>query len=504
MNIHHFMNIAAGFGILLFSLRYFTSLIERGNRATLSRYMVQLAPSNFRALLLGIGFTVLVQASSVTIICAMSLVTAGLLSLNRGIMMTLGATIGTTIKGLVLFGSLGQVSACFVFFGTLASFYWRLSPKRVLADSSIIIGITIFGLSLVKNSLGALGEDMLLSHLQHQEGSFGVGGVLLGIGSGALLSVMLQSSSAILMTSLDMVHNGSMLSPSAVSLILGANIGTTSTALLLSLSSSQNGKRIALAHVIVKVIGVSMCVLFFKTFMTISHLGAQLVPGLESRGADLVSTSNTLFNVINAGVWWLFLPLLVRLLEKLIPHQKESISPIVSSELQKVLIKLPEHAFKELRKELYRNLQVIRDLRMKLRHGRRDWRESLNETFKSRQDIVKMTLNRLLKAHRYDKVVNAQAIRLLNLLAEIEICYEIVARFAKQMDEFEDLSNDRSLILVNQFQEECDAALERLHEQLQSSEYGDESVVQQEADPRFQELEKRVFSSVGFLKQIQG
>jgi phosphate:Na+ symporter len=141
--------------------------------------------------------------------------------------------------------------------------------------------------------------------------------------------------------------------PVAASVLIGANVGTTSTALIASLGHRAPARRLALAHLVVKALGAVWVILFFHTHLQLmdSVLG-NADPSLK------IAAFHTWFNAMNALTWWLLLPLLVRVMRKLVPETVDK-RAIFSSELIGLLSTMPERAIAECGKELSTAIQSL-------------------------------------------------------------------------------------------------------------------------------------------------
>lgn len=491
-------NLVAGFGILWFSLRYYTTAIRAGMRTQLYRSVLRFIPTNFRALLIGVLLTVLVQESSVTIILAMSLASLSLISLPRSIMMMLGATLGTTLKGVFFYDNLSYVGSVFIFIGTMVSFFFRNSGDRRLTDSVIMIGITIFGLSMVKSALRPLGDMDFFSQLFLISGESDLSSLIQGLGAGFSLSAVFQSSSVVLLTVLDLAKEGYLEAYSAVAMVLGANLGIVITSLIVSLYYSNQGKRVALAHLIVKAVGVLICTLFFRTFMTISQIFVEFLPAWAHQPHHLVSVSNVLFNSLNVLVWWLMLPLLVRSVERILPDDKTQSAPLQSPVLNQILMNLPKQVLREIKKEAILNLELVRYYLIKASDfslGGKERKSCLDE-YHLRQDLLKECLMKVTQKHPQDPLVLAQCPRLIELITETQVAFELIEKVTSlALDHKTSLD---SQVTLAEFKLHSSETLERIHQSLLNSER-----IPCDTDLSVTELKRRSSLSISLLDRIQ-
>jgi len=253
--------VLATISMFVFSLKGFSNELQIWVANRLKIWLGKITKTRFGGFLFGVILTALVQSSSVVTSIATAFVDAGVISFEQSLAILVGSNLGTTFTAwLVAFNITGMGSVLLVL-GTLLG--WL--PFRIhLAGKSIFyLGLILFSLNLINSSLIPLKESPLMVHiLEYSTNPW------LGVLSGIILTAMIQSSSAV--TGLAIVLAAQQIIPfsAALYLIVGCNVGTTSTALLASLKLNSAAKKTARANFIFNAAGL----LFFLPILPIlSH-----------------------------------------------------------------------------------------------------------------------------------------------------------------------------------------------------------------------------------------
>lgn len=313
------LSFLGGFGLFLFGMEYMGEGLQKAAGSKMKKLLGVLTNNRFLGVLVGAGVTALIQSSSATTVMVVGFVNAGLMSLKQAVGVIMGANIGTT------------VTAWIVSLGEWTSF---LKPS-VLAPICIVIGV-IINMSVKKQSVkhvgqivfgfGALflGLDMMsaaakpLSELEAIKDAFKLLGAnpILGILTGAIVTAVIQSSSASVSILQALATAALVPWDSAVYIILGQNIGTCITAILSSIGATKNAKRAATIHFLFNIIG---SILFaIVAFLSFKFVVPELV-GANTIEMTHISIIHTVFNIMNTIILFPFAGLLVYLAEKIIP-----------------------------------------------------------------------------------------------------------------------------------------------------------------------------------------
>jgi len=305
------IEVLGGLCLFLFGLYYGSKGLRRlaGNR--LRQLLFSLTANRFLGALVGIGVTVIFQSSSATITLLVSMASAGLLNVTQALGVVLGADIGTTVTVQILAFRLFDYALIVAVVGFALMNSWRR-----LRD----IGQVVFGFGLVFYSLKMVltAAEPLRLMPPVQQAFVAVAGVpWLALLLALVFTVLIRSSAATIGFVVGLSFTGLVDLRTAVPFILGANLGTTFNAVIASWRGGAEAKRIAVGHVLFKLVVVVLCLVFLDPLTRLFRLTSNNLP-------RQIANSHTLINVL-AGL--LFLPLLgplERLLKRLVPETRPS------------------------------------------------------------------------------------------------------------------------------------------------------------------------------------
>ncbi|MBW1799246.1 MAG: Na/Pi cotransporter family protein, partial [Deltaproteobacteria bacterium] len=249
--------------------------------------------------------------------------------------------------------------------GVLLKFFSGKKKRIYLGDVLLGFGLVFYGLSTMKAGFAPLKNNPSFISFFGRFSAESIGGILLCILTGTLMTMILQSSSATVGIAMALASQGLLNFNASTALILGDNIGTTITAELASIGATINAHRTARAHTLFNVIGVIIVIFFFPLFCktvvwVTSLLGSSgnpdlLVEGKHTNIARHIANAHTLFNVINAIIFLSMLPYLIKLASWLTHHNKIEDD---SDEIRHIrypdnrYIETPAMALGEIRKEI--------------------------------------------------------------------------------------------------------------------------------------------------------
>jgi len=268
----------------------------------LRAFMASMTSNAFKRVLTGTAVTALVQSSSATTIMVVSFVNAGLLTLGNAIGVIMGANIGTTLTAWITSLGFSVNIALFAVPIMALGFVMHSSKKNSLKNvGQFLMGFAIMyvGLTFMKDCSNAvLGEYQtgMMSFFGSING-FGFGSVLLFLIAGAVLTIVLQASSATMAITMLLASSGLIDFKLAVAMVLGENIGTTITANIAASVANTSAKRAARAHTIFNIVGVIWVLAVFRPIISLICII------MESLGFyDPMSASAMLEKIANSGV----------------------------------------------------------------------------------------------------------------------------------------------------------------------------------------------------------
>lgn len=301
---------------------------------------------------IGTGFvaTAIVQSSSLISIIVISFLGAELIALSGAVGVIFGSNIGTTTTAWIVstFGvkvKIAHYAMPMLIFGVIFRFS-KKSSYQGLGNILVGLGFVFLGIGYMKEGFETLKDGLDLAQFAMQ----GYLGVLVYVLLGAIATIIMQSSSATVALIITALATGQITYINGLELAIGANIGTTVTAVLGAISSNANGKRLAVAHFIFNTItGLIAIVFLYQLAHLVDILSASIGIGEEDYAMKL-ALFHTIFNVIGVLAVSPFTNILVKFIKGLFVEKKEQIDR--AKYLNKQVILVPQSALESMKKEL--------------------------------------------------------------------------------------------------------------------------------------------------------
>ncbi|GAB5418225.1 MAG: hypothetical protein Crog4KO_16700 [Crocinitomicaceae bacterium] len=312
----------------IFGMKLMSEGLQQAAGSRLRAMLGSITSNRLKGVFTGLGITSIVQSSSVTTVMTVSFVNAGLMTLRQSAGVMMGANIGTTMTAwiIVLLGFKLSISSYAFMILAIAAPLLFVSKGKARAWVTAIFGFCILfmGLSALKDAVPELDADSAIVQffIDFKNSWFGP---VMFVMLGALVTVVIQSSSAAMALTLAMVSSGTIPFEVACAMVLGENIGTTITAELASLVANVHAKRSARIHSMFNIIGVGWMLLIFPLFLKGLAMFIEGDPFTDvAVAATAIALFHTAFNSINVIVLIWFVPLLVRIAEKTVRSKGES------------------------------------------------------------------------------------------------------------------------------------------------------------------------------------
>lgn len=316
-----FSAIAAGIAIFIVGMLFMEDGFRLFTGGILSKILHKTTDTVFKSIFSGFIATAIVQSSSLTSVIAISFVTAELISLSQAIGIIFGANIGTTATAWIVaaFGMKIKISAYampMLVFGVLFTFF---KEKEFRGAGNILLGLgfIFLGISFMKD-----GFETMKSGIDLAEFALGgVAGIAIYVLVGAIATIIIQSSSATMALIITAVATGQIDYINSISLAIGANLGTTVTAVLGAITSNANGKRLAVAHFIFNAITALFAIVFIYVLQDIVDVLSKILGIGDDEIAMKLSLFHTLFNIIGVLLVTPFISRLVIFLDSLFVYK---------------------------------------------------------------------------------------------------------------------------------------------------------------------------------------
>ncbi len=321
-----------GLGMFLFGMKIMSEGLQKVAGKKMRHILSMVSNNRFIGCGAGTLVTSIIQSSSATTVMLVSFVNAGLMTLTQAVGVTLGANIGTTVTAQLIAFKITAYALPAIAAGVLLKFFLGRRKWIYVGDVLLGFGLLFYGLATMKAGFAPLKESEVFISFFTKFNADSYVGILLCAFAGAVLTMVLQSSSATVGITMALASQGLLDFEASVALILGDNIGTTITAQLASLGTNINARRTANAHTLFNVFGVFIMVLLFSPFIKLItaltsamiSIGPPdlLVSGERPNIARYIANSHTLFNVVNALIFLGLLPYLVKAAIRLTPQKK--------------------------------------------------------------------------------------------------------------------------------------------------------------------------------------
>ena len=282
--------------LLLFGMNMLSNGIQKGAGSGLQKLLGKITGNRIYAVLTGIGVTAIIQSSGATTVMVVSFVNAEILTLEQAIGVIFGANIGTTVTAWIvsLFGFSFSISAMAIpmfGFGYILKYFKKFRIHN-FAECFMGFALLFMGLGLLKESL-TLGPTA--SKVFSIINEWGLGGILLGVLTGAIITALIHSSSAMTAIVLTMAAGGTLSWELSAAIVLGSNIGSTVDAVMSSFGASVNARRTAFVHVAFNVTGTIIALLIFRPFLSLIDIIIPLEPSANI--TTHIAMLHTIFNI---------------------------------------------------------------------------------------------------------------------------------------------------------------------------------------------------------------
>ncbi len=327
-------------GLKLAAGRALEGLLERGTAT---------AP---RGLAAGMTITALVQSSTAVTVASIGFVNTGLLSLKNALWVIFGSNVGTTMNAWLVaalgFGfRIDAFALPFVGIGAVVMLAGRTLRARALGQALAGFGVLFLGIDVLKDSFSGVGSMIDLQDFIAP----GVAGWLILIGIGTVLTVLMQASGAVIAIVITAAQGGLLTVEAACAMVIGTNIGTTSTAILSAMGATSNARRLAAAHVLFNFVTGAMALLMLPLLITLLGVLREWFEQ-PATPAVMIAMFHTAFNLLGVLLMVPIAPLMLRTLAGHFRTREEEVAR--PHYLDTNSLAIPDLAIHALRMELAR------------------------------------------------------------------------------------------------------------------------------------------------------
>jgi phosphate:Na+ symporter len=356
-----------GLGLFLLGMKMMTEGLQATAGQKIRRILEAISSNRYIGALTGAGVTAIIQSSSATTVMLIGFVSASIMSFEQAVSVVIGANVGTTITGQLIAFKLAAAALPAIAVGVGLKYFSKKRNYRYIGDIILGFGLLFYGMEVMKHGLSPIKADPQFIEFFTKFSTDSIIGILLCVFMGTILTVAVQSSSATIGLTMALATSGLLAYPTAIALVLGENIGTTVTAQLSTIgSNNSDAHRTANAHTVFNVMGVCIIILIFPWFVDIVEIitlkmgagaVAQTTNGDYVNIARYIANGHTIFNVINAIVFLIFVPRLIQLTNFISPKPSMSKDRYRLPVFDSKFIDSPIGALAKVRGEIIRTME---------------------------------------------------------------------------------------------------------------------------------------------------
>jgi len=376
-----------GMALLWYGIRLAGEGLQRAAGGRLRQILGAVSANRSAGAGAGILVTVILQSSAATVGMLVRFAGSGLMTLPETMGVILGADIGTTLTVQLLAFPVAGVSLVLVGLGVVIQFAAKRKLFQCLGQGLLGFGLIYLGMQVMAQGMAPLRASPLFQQFLGALGDQ----TLVGIVASALFTALVASSAAVVGLALSFAHEGLLPLAAAMPIILGANIGTCAASLAASLGGEAEAKRVALAHVLLKVAGVVLVLPLLGPFIA-------LTAATTADPARQIANAHTFFNVAIALLFLPFIRPAAWAIQGLMPRDAEGEGSFGPRYLDERFLETPAVALGQATREAIRMADIVADMLRRAIRGFRDQEVELVEAIERQDDQVDV-LNREIKRY---------------------------------------------------------------------------------------------------------
>ena len=354
-NIQIVFGLLGGLAVFIYGMNMMSECLQKAAGEKMKKILSLLTRNPVMGALAGMLVTAVLQSSSATTVMAIGFVSAGLMTLPQAISIIFGANIGTTMTAQLIAFKLSDYIYAIIFIGFIVYFIAKSERVKNVGMTIFAFGLLFLGIETMGSVMKPLASSPIFTELIGKVADVPI----LGVAVGALMTVVVQSSSATIAVlqnfaaqpGADGVTSIIGLA-GAIPILFGDNIGTTITALLASIGQPKDAKRTALAHCIFNISGCFLFIWFVKPLAAFIQYISPKGPEIEVISRQIANT-HTFFNLVMTLIWVPLVGVMVKIVMCLIPDgEVKEVNAVQPKFLDNKLISQPTVALQLAVREL--------------------------------------------------------------------------------------------------------------------------------------------------------
>ena len=372
--------LVGGLAIFIYGMNMMSECLQKAAGEKMKKILALLTKNPILGVLAGALTTAVLQSSSATTVMTIGFVSAGLMSLPQAISIILGANIGTTMTAQIIAFKITDYIYLFIFAGFLLSFISKKEKVKNIGQTIFAFGLLFLGIETMGDVMKPLASSAFFVNMIGKVSHIPI----LGVCVGAVMTLVVQSSSATIAV---LQNFAAQAGPDgvtsiiglagAIPILLGDNIGTTITAVLASIGQPKDARRTAFAHCVFNISGAILFLFLVKPY-------AALIQFISPKGNEIdvisrqIANAHTGFNLVMTLIWIPLIPLMVKIVMKLVPDGKGKETEVEVAEnpkyLDNKLIAQPAAALQLVAKEVMYCAKIVDEMigKLQYRNGKID------------------------------------------------------------------------------------------------------------------------------------
>lgn len=450
-----FFNLLGGLGVFLLGIKMMSDGLQKAAGNRLRKIISGATGNRFTATFSGILVTSIIQSSSATTVMVVGFVSAGLLTLTQSLGVIFGANIGTTTTAWIisLLGfkvDIALFAMPMIGVGFFSQFVSKWPIVRRIGEAMLGFGLLFLGLSLIKSGIPDVQSSSATIEWITKFRPDTLWSLLAVVGVGTVLTVIFQSSSAVMAVTLTCAAKGLIDYPTACALVLGENIGTTITANIAAIGAPRAAKRAALGHMMFNILGVIWAIALFHPLLSLVDW---IVPGsTEGTSSEVLlvnipyhlSAFHTTFNIINTCVMLIFIKQFEKLIMMIMPLKRSEEDQTDLLYLKAGVTATPELFIEAARREVDRMAGLVESIISKDLHAIKTDSPKLFERSvedvhakEKASDVLEYKINDFLKNLTHDQLSR-------DMITDVMAMFDLTNYLEKMADH-----GDKIAILLN-------------------------------------------------------
>lgn len=305
------LTLLGGLVLFLYAINNLSDLIKKVTEAKPKKWLLRFTKNLFTAILTGTIITIILDSSSVVIIITIVLVNAGLLTFREAMGIVMGANIGTTISSQIIALDITKYSPIFLVIGMAMILLYSKEKMKQTGRLLIYFGMLFFGLFIMENAITPLKSEPVFEQWMHA-----MDNPIKGTLTGALITLIIQSSSATVGMAIILVKKGALTLIGGIAIMLGAELGTCSDTLMATIKGSRQGIKTGIFHLIFNLMSIVLCLGLFNYFVDF----VKYVSGPISF-ERILANAHFIFNILGVVLFVWFVPFFEKALNYLLPEK---------------------------------------------------------------------------------------------------------------------------------------------------------------------------------------